>query len=63
MKLSQIRRLNALSAAITKPHRYTHVRTYPTILVNSDGSSYNIRYDEPRQMITVNDFSHFDTIA
>ncbi|XP_044753259.1 39S ribosomal protein L55, mitochondrial [Coccinella septempunctata] len=53
MKLSQIRTLNAWSAAITKPHRYTYTRTYPTTLVNPDGSSYTIRYYEPRQIITL----------
>ncbi|KAK9877314.1 hypothetical protein WA026_017708 [Henosepilachna vigintioctopunctata] len=51
MKLGQIRLLNAFSAAITKPHRYTYTRTYPTVLVNPDGSSITIRYPEPRQII------------
>lgn len=51
--LQQIRKLNSLSASITKPHRLTYTRSYPTILVNSDGSTVTIRYPEPRQIIKV----------
>ncbi|XP_074036378.1 mitochondrial ribosomal protein L55 [Leptinotarsa decemlineata] len=47
----QIRKLNSLSACITRPHRSTYLRTYPTILVYPDGSTVNIRYPEPRQII------------
>ncbi|XP_017775286.1 PREDICTED: 39S ribosomal protein L55, mitochondrial [Nicrophorus vespilloides] len=47
----QVRHLNAFSAAVTRPHRILYERTYQTVIVNSDGSSYNIRYHEPRQII------------
>ncbi|KAL3267993.1 hypothetical protein HHI36_007127 [Cryptolaemus montrouzieri] len=53
MKLSQLRLLNALSASITKPHRCTYTRTYPTTLVNPDGSSFTIRFPEPREILTL----------
>ncbi|XP_018578036.1 39S ribosomal protein L55, mitochondrial [Anoplophora glabripennis] len=49
--LQHIRNLNSLSASITKPHRLTYVRTYPTVLVNPDGSTVTIRYPEPRKII------------
>lgn len=49
----QIRCLNSLSASITRPHRTKYLRTYPTVLVNPDGSTINIRYKEPRQIIKV----------
>ncbi|XP_022918310.1 large ribosomal subunit protein mL55 [Onthophagus taurus] len=51
--LNQIRNLNSLSATITKPHRKNYLRTYPTLMVNTDGSTYTIRYHEPRQIITL----------
>ncbi|KAJ8910390.1 hypothetical protein NQ315_003511 [Exocentrus adspersus] len=47
----QIRNLNSFSASITRPHRLTYVRTYPTVLINPDGSTITIRYFEPRQLI------------
>lgn len=49
----QIRNLNSLSAVVTKPHREKYLRTYPTVLINPDGSSINIRYHEPKQIIKV----------
>ncbi|XP_044271758.1 39S ribosomal protein L55, mitochondrial [Tribolium madens] len=49
--LIQIRFLNCHSASITRPHRLTYKRTYPTVLVNPDGSTINIKYHEPRQII------------
>ncbi|XP_059476731.1 large ribosomal subunit protein mL55 [Neocloeon triangulifer] len=45
--------LNSNSGSITKVHRETFTRTYPTVLVLPDGSSIRIRYDEPRQIITL----------
>ncbi|XP_012252772.1 39S ribosomal protein L55, mitochondrial [Athalia rosae] len=45
------RKLNCWTGAITKIHRKVYERTYPTVLVQSDGSSINIRYYEPRQII------------
>lgn len=52
--LQQCRYLNSLSAAITRPHRTFYLRTYPTVVVKPDGSTVNIRYHEPRQIIKVN---------
>nr|CAH7725100.1 unnamed protein product [Callosobruchus chinensis] len=51
MNFTQIRCLNSLSATITRPHRHTYLRMYPTLLVNPDGSTITIRYPEPRQII------------
>ncbi|CAO1426463.1 unnamed protein product [Diamesa serratosioi] len=45
------RHVSSSTAAITKVHRAIYARTYPTILVNPDGSSVNIRYHEPRKII------------
>lgn len=45
------RNLNCWTAAITKKHRKTYERTYPTTLVFSDGSSIEIDYFEPRKII------------
>ncbi|KAG5887489.1 hypothetical protein JTB14_023675 [Gonioctena quinquepunctata] len=47
----QVRNISSLSACITRPHRNTYLRTYPTVLVFPDGSTINIRYPEPRQII------------
>ncbi|XP_037027140.1 39S ribosomal protein L55, mitochondrial [Bradysia coprophila] len=43
--------ISSTSASVTKIHRTKFTRTYPTILVKPDGSSINIRYQEPRQII------------
>ncbi|KAJ8984979.1 hypothetical protein NQ317_016890 [Molorchus minor] len=51
LKFVQLRTLSSLSASITKPHRNTYTRTFPTILVNPNGSTINIRFLEPRQII------------
>ncbi|KAF4518231.1 hypothetical protein B566_EDAN006912 [Ephemera danica] len=45
------RHLGCHSASITKIHRATFSRVYPTILVLPDGSSIRIRYHEPRKII------------
>lgn len=47
------RKLSSASAEITKIHRKVYARTYPTVMVLPDGSSINIRYHEPRQIITL----------
>ncbi|XP_050299328.1 39S ribosomal protein L55, mitochondrial [Anthonomus grandis grandis] len=47
----QLRCLSCWSAGITRPHRLTYARTYPTLLVQPDGSTYTIRYPEPRRII------------
>ncbi|XP_015923013.1 large ribosomal subunit protein mL55 [Parasteatoda tepidariorum] len=36
---------------IAKIGREKYVRVYPTMVVNSDGSTYTIRYHEPRKII------------
>ncbi|XP_061710554.1 large ribosomal subunit protein mL55 [Cydia pomonella] len=36
---------------ITKVHREIYTRMYPTTVVLPDGSSFNIRYHEPRKII------------
>lgn len=51
--LKIIRNLNAHTAGITRTHRLKFPRSYPTVLVQPDGSSFNIRYDEPRKIIKV----------
>lgn len=53
MRNFQFRNLSSASAAITKIHRNKYLRHYPTRLVNSDGSSIEIRYYQPRAIITV----------
>ncbi|XP_046409182.1 39S ribosomal protein L55, mitochondrial isoform X2 [Ischnura elegans] len=47
------RNLNCNTASITRAHRLTYARLYPTVLVLPDGSSINIRYHEPRKIITL----------
>ncbi|KAF7269645.1 hypothetical protein GWI33_017327 [Rhynchophorus ferrugineus] len=47
----QVRFLSSLSASITRPHRLTYTRTFPTTLVQPDGATFIIRYPEPRQII------------
>lgn len=50
---TQIRLISSSSTSITKVHRATYARTYPTVLVLPDGSSINIKYHEPRKIIKV----------
>lgn len=45
------RQINCWTAGITKVHRKIYERTYPTVVVLSDGSTINIRYFEPRKII------------
>ena len=45
--------INSNRASITKCCRAVYARSYPTALVFDDGSSVNIRYHEPRKIITV----------
>ncbi|XP_022709483.1 uncharacterized protein LOC111272338 [Varroa jacobsoni] len=42
---------NTNEAFITKMKRATYVRLYPTMLVQPDGSTFTIRYHEPRQIV------------
>ncbi|CRK87936.1 CLUMA_CG001722, isoform A [Clunio marinus] len=48
---SHIRSVSSSTASITKIHRAVYARTYPTVIVNSDGSTYRTRYHEPRAII------------
>nr|XP_053629934.1 39S ribosomal protein L55, mitochondrial-like [Cherax quadricarinatus] len=43
--------INCHRASIARIGRLTYTRKYPTILVQSDGSTLNIRYHEPRKII------------
>lgn len=43
--------LNSNTAIIAKVHRKMYARLYPTTVVLPDGSSFNIRYYEPRKII------------
>ncbi|XP_065212668.1 large ribosomal subunit protein mL55 [Planococcus citri] len=45
------RPISSATVSITKPHRNTYSRTYPTLLVLPDGSTIQMRYPEPRAII------------
>lgn len=49
----QCRSISSATAAVTKIHRAIYTRVHPVVVVNPDGSSINIRYPEPRQIIKV----------
>ncbi|XP_076238358.1 mitochondrial ribosomal protein L55 [Calliopsis andreniformis] len=51
--LSLCRSLNCWTAAITRKHRRIYKLTYPTYLIQPDGSSIQIHYDTPRRIITL----------
>ncbi|CAH1773718.1 unnamed protein product [Owenia fusiformis] len=42
---------NSNRASVTRIHRYLYPRMYPTVLVQSDGSTITVRYKEPRKII------------
>lgn len=46
-------RFNSNRASICRINRLQYLRHYPTTVVNPDGSTYTIRYKEPRQIIKV----------
>lgn len=48
---TSVRNLSNKSALISKTKREYYLRTYPTTVVEPDGSSYTIRYQEPRRII------------
>lgn len=50
---NQSRNISSATASIAKVHRSLYCRTYPVVLVQSDGSTINIRYHEPRKIIRV----------
>ncbi|MPC95015.1 39S ribosomal protein L55, mitochondrial [Portunus trituberculatus] len=45
--------INCHRTSIARIGRLTYTRTYPVVLVQSDGSTINIRYHEPRKIIKV----------
>lgn len=49
----QMRNISSSTAAITKVHRLLYCRLYPTMVVQPDGSTINIRYHEPRKIVRV----------
>merc|ERR1712038_448918 len=44
-------RPNSNRAGVCKMNRYKYARTYPTVLVQPDGSTITIRYPEPRRIV------------
>jgi large subunit ribosomal protein L55 len=44
-------RFNSNRAAICRVNRLQYLRQYPTTVVNPDGSTFTIRYFEPRRII------------
>ncbi|XP_060591036.1 large ribosomal subunit protein mL55-like isoform X2 [Ruditapes philippinarum] len=54
-KLSSIRneRYNCNRASICREKKHGYLRTYPALLVFPDGSSVNIRYEKPRNIIVL----------
>ncbi|OQV25440.1 hypothetical protein BV898_01115 [Hypsibius exemplaris] len=46
-------RFNSNRAGVAKIGRTTYTRLYPTMIVQPDGSTINIRYKEPRRIITL----------
>lgn len=49
----QVRQISSASTAVTRLHRSAYARQYPTVVVLPDGSTINIRYQEPRKIIKV----------
>lgn len=49
----RIRSISSATAAVTKIHRAVYSRMHPVVVVKPDGSSINIRYVEPREIIRV----------
>ncbi|CAD6992529.1 39S ribosomal protein L55, mitochondrial [Ceratitis capitata] len=47
----QVRCISSATAAVTRLHRSVYCRMYPTVVVQPDGSTINIRYHEPRKII------------
>ncbi|XP_050738921.1 39S ribosomal protein L55, mitochondrial-like isoform X4 [Eriocheir sinensis] len=43
--------INCHRTSTARIGRLTYTRTYPTLLVQSDGSTINIRYHEPRKIV------------
>ncbi|XP_041475430.1 39S ribosomal protein L55, mitochondrial-like [Lytechinus variegatus] len=44
-------RWNSNRAAIAKTNRKVYSRMYPTLVVNTDGSTFRIKYAEPRKIL------------
>ncbi|XP_063704632.1 large ribosomal subunit protein mL55 [Culicoides brevitarsis] len=46
-----VRYLSSTTASVTRLHRHIYARIYPTVVALPDGSTFNIRYHEPRKII------------
>lgn len=51
LRLTSRRNASSTTCAVTRIHREVYARTYPTILVKPDGSTFTIPYHEPRKII------------
>ncbi|XP_017139980.2 39S ribosomal protein L55, mitochondrial [Drosophila miranda] len=49
--VKQLRCISSATTAVTRLHRSVYCRLYPTVVVQPDGSTINIRYHEPRKII------------
>ncbi|EDW95984.1 39S ribosomal protein L55, mitochondrial [Drosophila yakuba] len=49
--VQQIRCISSATTAVTRLHRSVYCRLYPTVVVQPDGSTINIRYHQPRKII------------
>ncbi|KAH8362285.1 hypothetical protein KR200_003171 [Drosophila serrata] len=62
LAVQQLRCLSSATAAVTRLHRSVYCRMYPTVVVQPDGSTINIRYHEPRKIIKVRKISNIDAV-
>ncbi|XP_071953145.1 large ribosomal subunit protein mL55-like [Antedon mediterranea] len=44
-------RMNSHRSSIAKTNRNVYARMYPTLIVNTDGSTYRIKYHEPKKIL------------
>ncbi|KAL5283170.1 MRPL55 family protein [Megaselia abdita] len=49
--ITNVRYISSATTAVTRIHRTCYARQYPVSVVQSDGSSITIRYQEPRKII------------
>ncbi|KAJ8039781.1 39S ribosomal protein L55, mitochondrial [Holothuria leucospilota] len=49
--LTPCSRWNSNRTSIAQTNRKVYPRVYPTVVVNPDGSSYRIKYTEPRKIL------------
>ncbi|XP_022615086.1 39S ribosomal protein L55, mitochondrial isoform X2 [Seriola dumerili] len=50
---THVAQLNSNRTSIVRCDRYKYERLYPVMLVRPDGSTINIRYTEPRRILTM----------